>query len=366
MLLGTALVGCISTQVSFVPQLTPASRPTQLASTLSSSVDRQLREAFRIDDPIERRASVLRLTELFLRNPAVAQMTDEAVSLHYTNIAFSSGQLVFSDPAFIRREADRVVVGLPNAMGLYFYDLSRGLGTSPLELSAWAVGLSMVHAYWGEGELGVGYITLGNDAKTRAHYLLVKWVNGSWYVAWFSDEEPGWWFNAQDATVAVVPDLSALAVVGESSSTTLAFDERGLLAPRRRFRVEWVRRSDRYVMRPPLDSHAARQAWLWQVAEPSAYATLVEFIERLQLQDERNASQLVTEPSVMTAAIAFGLYLPQRRYEVLLSDEQGIIVFGDHLGTFVASFSHPQATGAPWQITSLQPVGADFPDSIHR
>lgn len=344
-----------SPQPSFPEQiLTEQTTPTP-----ALSADARLRQAFRLADPNAKRAQVLSAAEALLRDAAFSQMEDEAASSHFTVVAFSSERLIFSDPAFVRRKGNLAVVGMPDGLGLFLYDLSTTPGTPPLELSHWTAGLSAVEVTWRRDEIGVSFVTLGNDGLHHVHYVLAGEAESVWQVMWFSDEEPDWWFNATNATLAVKPNLSQLIVVGEASHTTLALSETED-SPRRKFRVEWRRGGDGYILSPPMGSKSERQNWLWRIAQPSAYTTLVEFIERLQRQDIDGAAHLVTDEEIISSAVNFGLFMPERRYEIVAYSE-GIIMFRDRRGAFAMAFKQPQTADAPWLIAGLVPVGVELP-----
>jgi hypothetical protein len=358
LILAAGLVaGCLAQDVTQTPASAPALNPSP---TPALPIDDRIRDSFRQSDPDTRKDDVLQVTDAFLRNASVKEMSDEAASVHFTKVAFSSERLTFSDPAFIRRQDEWAVVGLPDGIGLFLYDLSAEPGTQPLELSSWTIGLSAVEVTWRRSEIGVRFITVGNDDVTRVHFILVTRPEDTWQVVWFSDEQPDWWFNAYDATLSVAPNLTRLVVVGKSLDTTDVFYEYGQEdTPLREFRVEWVRQEDnRYLLSPPAGAYPSRQAWLWQIAKPSGYATLVEFIERLRSGDEAGIAALVTSPVIISAASSFGLYLPDRRYKIVLANE-GTIVFRDRLGVFVATFAEPEAEGDPWLITDISPLGAE-------
>jgi hypothetical protein len=100
---------------------------------------------------------------------------------------------------------------------------------------------------------------------------------------------------------------------------------------------------------------------LWNVAVPSPYATLVEFIERVRLNDMISASGLVSNPSVVSSAFAYGLNFPENRFEVIAATGD-TISFRCVRGTFNASFVPPLAGGNhPWRISRLAPVGVAPP-----
>jgi hypothetical protein len=316
-------------------------------------------DALSLPERDARREATLVAVGGWLRDPSVRAMDDEAASAQLTELAFSSGRLVFGDPAFVRRPGrpSLAVVGLPDALGLYLYDLDA-LSAEPLELSGWTAGLNAVYVTWAESNVGVTYFTLGNDRQTRAHFVLASEVGGRWQVAWFADEEPAWWFNARQAELTVSSDLQTLILTGEAQATTLVFDERGDV-PRRRFAVVWERDEETpaYLPASQPEDFPSRTEWLWSVAEPGPYAVLVEFLERLRLRD-KGASQLA-EGEVVEAALALALDQPQRQYRVV--DQTATrLIFRDSGGAYAASF-RPASTGARWRLTDIEPVAVATP-----
>ncbi len=324
--------------------------------TARPPIEVTLREAFRTSDPIMRVANVLGATDSFLRDEAVRASDDSVASIYFTSVAFSSGRLTLSEPAILRRRGNLAVVALPEGLGLYLWDLGEEAGTPPLEISRWTVGLSGLDTIWGQGEVGISFVTLGEDGTTTAHYALAT-KGSAWQVAWFSDEVPEWWFNARGGTLTVAPDLSQIILTGEAPRTTETFYEQPG-EPRRTFRIVWLRERDNYVMASPVENYPHREMWLWQVAVPSPYATLVEFVERLQLGDEEGAARLTGEPTIVPAAIHFGLSFPDRRFQVV-SQAADRLVMRDLQGAFLVTFSEPQRGDAPWLITSLAPLGVE-------
>lgn len=335
---------------------TPSPITSPFASTATpEALDEHVREAFRVEDPNSRREAVLEAVGRFLRDDGVRNLSDADASLMLTQIAFSSERLVLTDAALIARDGEQAVVGLPDGLGLYLYDLGDA-GAAPLELSRWTVGLSGLQASWGETEVGVVYTTLGNDGAMQAHFALAV-RESEWAVAWISDETPDWWFNTRNAAIVVAPDRTWILVKGEALDTTRVFNESSG-GPVRTFHMEWRRTENSYQPESPVPPYSPREVWLWAAAEPSPYATLVEFIERLQLGDEDGALGLVTREAVVADAISFGIYLVGRQYEVIRYDNERI-VFRDVQGTFVASFRQ-SASGEPrWLITNIAPLGAE-------
>lgn len=320
--------------------------------TPNPPVDEWLRSTYQIADPATRKNRVLSATEAYLQDPARAGLNNEQLSIDYSEIAFSSGVLVFPDPAFVHRQDHLAVVSLPDGLGIMLFDLQSG---AILELTPWAIGVNAFQTYWEQDEVGVHYTTLGSDGIARVHYILAGKVVSEWQVMWNSDEAADWWLNAWGGKLSVEPDLSQLILVGEARNTSPAFiEESG--APHRTFKTVWIREENQYILSPPIE--ADRQAWLWQVAEPSAYTTLVEFIERLRIGDETGANWLIADGAVLTAATNFGLDIPTRQFQVSASSDSTIL-FHDRQGSFVATFKSPESPGAAWLIESLKPLGAE-------
>lgn len=343
-----------STPIVAVPASSPTSSLFSPTAT-PEALDEHVREAFRVEDPDSRRDAVLMAVRRFLRDDAVRNLSDADASLMLTQIAFSSERLVLTDAALMARDGEWAVVGLPDGLGLYLYDLGDA-DAAPLELSRWTVGLSSLRASWGATEVGVVYTTLGSDGAMQAHFVLAV-KEPTWAVAWLSDETPDWWFNTRNADIVVAPDRTWILVKGEALDTTRAFSESSA-GPLRTFHMEWQRTENSYQPESPAPPYSPREVWLWAAAEPSPYATLVEFIERLQLGDEDGALGLVSREAVVADAISFGIYLVGRQYEVVSYNEERI-VFRDVQGTFVANFRQ-SASGEPrWLITNIAPFGAE-------
>ncbi|MBN1120960.1 MAG: hypothetical protein JXJ17_07775 [Anaerolineae bacterium] len=354
------LYGCLLFLILDGCQITPADvAPTEHVSlprpteTTAPVVD--VSNAYVISEPAIRREAVLSATGAFLRE-ADPRLSDEELSAEYTTLAFSCNCLTQPMPAMIDREDTLAVISLPDGLGLFLYDFNMGGNIPAFELSRWTVGLSVLQVSWGEDEVVVGYGTKGNDDLVRVHALLAVKDESGWRTAWLGDEAPGWWFNAVGGQLNLAPDRSLLTVSGSADGTTQVFYETEEVC--RAFNVDWQRVGNTYVSVPPMPQDSVRMEWLWEVAEPSPYATLVEFVERLQVGDVDGAGALAADPDVLSTAADFGLTLSQRRYQVLgIEPEQ--IVFRDLQGTFVADFQPPVAEQGKWLITGIHPPGGN-------
>lgn len=343
------LTGCLTDEDAIVTATYPP-EPTP-------TIEQELRSAFALADRLQRREAVLRAVADFLRTPAVRQMDDQAASSYLAEIAFSSASLTLDDPALISRQGSLAVVGIPDGLGLYLFDPAAQAGQDVYLISEWSAGLSALATGWMADEIGVGYTTISADGASFAHFALVRHQSGGWQVTWFSDEQPDWWFNARNAVISVAADLSQITMTGQAENSTSAFLERGT-APRRIFDVTWLREETGYRSTLPPDEGTARQQWLWDAAHPSPYATLVEFVERIRIGDIEGAGGLATDQSIVSAAVAFGLYLSQNQYQVTAASDTAITFQGQQ-GTFVATFQPPASEGGRWLIADLRPPGAE-------
>jgi hypothetical protein len=352
------LAGCGSASAQSVPLPTPGGPPAGSASP-AQPIDAQLMNAFRREEPAARRQAVLAATDRFLRDQTIRALDDPTASTSYTDAAFASEALTLDDPALIRRRDDLAAVALPDGLGLVLYDLGAEAGAPPLELSRWTAGMRAMQVSWGADEVGVSYATAGRDGVGRVHYALAGRDEDGWRRMWLSDEAPDWWFNAVGGTLDVRDDRAVLTVTGPAELTTETFFElEG--EPRRTFRVEWRRLENTYVLAPAVESYPSRTAWLWDVAEPSPYATLVEFVERLQREDMDGAESLAANPTAFEAALAFDLQRPDRRYQVVEASDNRVR-FRDVEATYEAVFRAPDQPGGDWLINGISTLAIRTP-----
>ena len=347
--------------VVFLAACTPAPASLPVNPTPQQGINEQLRAAFEIEDRPARLDAVLTLIPSFLADLSLRNIDDNGASSLLTDIAFSSERMTFTDPAYIRRYNDIAVIGLPDAMGLYYISTYRD-DRYPREISRWTAGLDSLDLIPAGPEVGLVYTTLSVDQAIRVHYALLLRGDQGWQVVWHGDEVPEWWFNATRARIEATPDLSRLTVIGEALGTTSAFLEDDS-SPHRLFRVNWIRQANQYVQFPAMGGTDNRQNWLWQIAEPSAYASLVEFIERLRNNDLDGAGLLVSQAGVVETARSYGLYLPENVYHVTEANTDRI-AFQGRQGAFVVAFVPPPPASShetKWLIASVTPSGVAAP-----
>jgi hypothetical protein len=314
----------------------------------------RLRDAYSLADPIQRQSAVLKATEDFLNEPSTRYQSDEIAASVYSQIVFSSGGVTLSDPAQVVRKEEIALVGLPDGLGVYLFELGE-TGSNPLLISPWSGGLVRIQALWRENDIGVLYTSSMAD-HIQQHFALIAYAPGGWKAAWRSEDSPDWWFNSRDARIYVSPDLTTLEVEGSGTFNTPIFDETD--SPLKQvFRIRWVRTADNtYRIDPPPEGYGSREAWLSEVSNPSAYGTLVQYLQDLRNGDALSAQSRVVDTSVTRDAESFGLARPERLYTVIAYDETHIS-FRDNRGAFMATFvTSPDAEG--WLIQSIVPLGA--------
>ena len=315
--------------------------------------------AFEETDSQSRRTAVISAVRRFLLNPAYSDLQDEIVSQALTDLAFSSGRLTLPDPAFVQKQGPLVAVAIPDGIGLYFYDLSNP-HADPIELSQWTAGIQSLEATWTADKVVLVYYTLDTRGVRHAHVsLITHGANSDWTQSWISDDVPDWWFNATNATVEVAPDLSHIVVDGEATSTTHAFQEVSD-SPQRRFRLVWELADAQYRLTTPSTSYRDRSEWAWATAIPSPYATLVEFVERFQQNDQTGARLVAASDAVIVEARDFGLTFSGVPYKVETVDATHLLMTG-YQGQLVITFEPPQTTEGRWLITNITPQGASVP-----
>lgn len=346
---GLLLVACRVAPTP-APTVTPPSITTPL---LTQSIDDEVRSAFAVLDPEVRRMRILAAIHRFLSDPSVQSVSDIEAGVRLTELAFASGAIKLTDPAYLRRYEAYAIVAIPDGVGLYFFAPSQ----PPLEINRFTIGLTTLNPVWRTSEIGVPYETRGTDGTKISQFALLTPDDSGWRVAWNSVDTPKWWFNSRNASLVIEPDLSRVAVVGQAPGNTLVFNESGD-SIQRQFRITWLRNDSLDIYQPEFSSEqfASREAWLWRIAVPSPYATLVEFIERLQRDDREGLLRLVHTGEVIEDARDFGFALINQSYDVILSESDRLVIRG-HQGLFEINFSSPSVESDPFIITRIKAGG---------
>lgn len=346
------LIACSAAPPPPDETLTPSQAPEP---TSSLSVDDEVKAAFADTDPQARRTKVLSAVQRLLDDPAIQSVSDADATIRLTDLAFASGAIKLTDPAYVRRHDTYAVVALPDGMGLYFFAPSQ----APIEINRFTVGLTTLNPVWRENEIGVPYETRGTDGAITSQFALLTQTDSGWQMTWSSADTPDWWFNARNGSLMIEPDLSRIALSGQAPGNTLVFNEAEETV-QREFRIVWLRseETDTYQPELPPDQFSYREAWLWRIAVPSPYSSMVEFIERLQRNDREGLLRLVLNGEVIEDARDFGFALLNQTYDVILSEPDRIVIRG-YQGVFEFSFAPPDAEGDPYVITSIKVGGGE-------
>ena len=125
--------------------------------------------------------------------------------------------------------------------------------------------------------------------------------------------------------------------------------------PHRFFDVLWERQGDRYLPQVTLPLDALHYDRLWEITQPSPYASLFEFLRRLRAGDEPRALQLTSDSSVVAKAKVLGLDDPAVTYMVEWgpAPEEALLFSTEDLTReFVATFVQP-SEGEHWLLTDI-------------
>lgn len=284
-----------------------------------------------------------------LSDPEALALSDEALSRLLTETLSATGLLTSSGPVLLRRSSGLAVASLPDAAGLILID-----GTQTLLLSPWNLGILDLQLYPAEDSLGVRYVRRASESASTQHFVLVRRVEGHWQRAWLSDDEALWWFNNRNASLEVSRDLSRLTLSGEARAATDLFID-SPSGPVRVFTLDWRRSDQTYQPDPDPGRFETRRAWMAQIAQPSPYDSLVQYIEALTEADRRSALALLADESLLDFSIQLGLSERGRRYSLLEAPQTSgsALRFGDEFGRYEVLFSPPTQLGQRWMISGI-------------
>jgi len=183
-------------------------------------------------------------------------------------------------------------------------------------------------------------------------YVLLSLVEQQWILSWDGVQA----FQGLIGQTAIEYSGVGLdAIVVNGTSYTRRDEKTGILAehklaPIRSIDQTWVRQGDAYILTK-------------EVVAPSPSNTMLEFLYRLALGDEAGASELATEPSLLTTAREAGLVRDPNEIEWLLNCTGGWRAEGPVvLGPCV--LHKPDGTGVTiefvqntdnWLISAIEP-----------
>jgi hypothetical protein len=206
--------------------------------------------------------------------------------------------------------------------------------------------------------MGIIFAYIGASTVTP-DFILLRREEGGWQKVWPSAPEP-WrelWMTADGDVSFAAQDLSLLRM--EGSSWGVFLEEAPFFechaCPHRFFDLLWERQGDKYLPQVTLPLDAPYYDRIWEITQPSPYASLFEFLRRLRAGDEAGAMQLTSDPSVVEEAKALGLGDPAADYMVEWEPApEDTLLFSteDLTKKFAATFVQP-SEGKHWLLTDI-------------
>jgi hypothetical protein len=143
-------------------------------------------------------------------------------------------------------------------------------------------------------ELGLIFAQMGSGAANPAFLLLRRHSAGGWDTLWSAAGQREW--ICTDGSISFSDEgLSQLRLIGSSFGLDSGKDEvfsECHACPHRTLVSLWERRGDEYYRASELAPDALRAERLWEMTEPSPYASLYEFTRRLRAGDQPGARSL--------------------------------------------------------------------------
>jgi len=244
--------------------------------------------------------------------------------------------------------------------GLYPIALFWGQAGTPFDCYPVTEGDVIFDARLVGDEMGIIFAYIGASTVTP-DFILLRGEEDGWRKVWPSDPEP-WrdlWKTADGDVSFAAGDLSLLRMEGSSwgvFSEEDPFFECHACA-HRFFDLLWERQGDKYLPQVTLPLDAPYYDRLWEITQPSPYASLFEFLRRLRVGDEAGALELVAEvePSLLDQAGALGLDDPAVTYMVEwgpAAEETLLFSTEDLAREFMATFIQP-SEGEDWLLTDI-------------
>jgi hypothetical protein len=293
---------------------------------------------------------------LYLSLPEIEEMSEKEIA----DALFSLGEEAGVEMGVLGVDLLRVEPTLYLVkFGLYPIALFWGQAGTPFDWYSVAEGDAISDARKVGDEMGIIFAYIGASTVTP-DFILLRREEGGWQKVWPSAPEP-WrelWITADGDVSFAAQDLSLLRMEGSSWGVFLEEDPffECHACPHRFFDLLWERRRDKYLPQVTLPVDASYYDRLWEITQPSPYASLFEFLRRLRAGDEVGALQLTSDPLVVEEAKALGLDDPAVVY--LAQGEPGqpedTLLFSteDLTRKFVATFAQP-SEGEHWLLTDI-------------
>lgn len=350
------------------PTATPMSTPspTLTAAEILEQVQRMLDEAATLDFSLQG-DMVAEALALYLSRDDREELNDEELAQEFQGLMEQAGLQAFIGVSIVGIETE------PKAylasFGYYTISLFWGPLGEPLKHQVVSQGDAVNEARLVEDEAGVIFAAIGASTVTP-DFLLLRWEEGGWGVVWPGPPyEPAQrsdlWVTADGEVSFAADDFSLIRT--EGSSWGAAFMEEDPFfechaCPHRYFEVLWERQGDLYVPQVSPPDDAPYYDRLWEVTQPSPYATLFEFLRRLRAGDEDGAMELAVGPEVIEQAQDLGLDDTSRSFlgDFEPTPESDVFYFSenddDFLPKHVALFNPPEQEGEHWLLIEIRQI----------
>jgi len=346
-----------------VPTPTPTAMPSPTPTVDVASVMREVEEllseaaSFEDDRNFETaQESAFQALALYLSLPETQEMSEEEIADELFSLGEGAGVEMWVTGVDLLRVEGKPPTYLVK-FGLYPIGLFWGQGV-PLEYLVVTEGDAISEARLVGDEMGILFAFIG-ASSVNPYYLLLRRVDPGWEKVWPTELEPSddLWIATDGEISFASDDLSLLQVRG--SSFLVDYPEEIFFechaCAHRFFDVLWEREGDKYLPQVTLPLDAPYYDRLWEITQPSPYASLFEFLRRLRAGDEAGALQLTSDPSVVEEAKALGLDDPAVTYMVEWGPEsQATLPFSteDLTRKFVATFVQPSEV-EHWLLTDI-------------
>lgn len=340
------------------PTSTPSPTPTVDVASLMQEVRDLLAEAAAFEEERDFEAaqeSLFQALALYLSLPEMEEMSEEEIADELFSLGEEAGvEMWVMGVDLLRVEPTLYLV----KFGLYPIALFWGQAGTPFDCYPFTEGDAILDARLVGDEMGIIFAIIG-ASSVNPYYLLLHRVDPGWERVWPTELEPrdDLWIATDGEISFASDDLSLLQVKG--SSFLVDYPEEIFLechvCAHRFFDVQWARQGDNYLPQVTLPPNAPYYDRLWEITQPSPYASLFEFLRRLRAGDEAEALELVAEPPVLDQAVALGLDDPAMTYMAgwePAPEDTFVFSTEDLTREFVATFIQP-GEGEHWLLNDI-------------
>ncbi len=340
------------------PTATPRPTPTVDVATLMEGMRGLLGEAATFEaeqDSEAAQEAAFQALALYLSLPKIEEMSEEEIADELFSLGQEAGvEMGVMGVDLLRVEPTLYLV----KFGLYPIALFWGQAGTPFDYYPVMEGDAISDARKVGDEMGIIFASIG-ASSVNPYYLLLRRVDPGWEKVWPTELEPrdDLWIATDGEITFASDDLSLLQVRG--SSFLVDYPEEIFFechaCAHRFFDLLWERQGDNYLPQVTLPLDAPYYDRLWEITQPSPYASLFEFLRRLRAGDEPGALELVAEPSVLDQAVALGLDDTMVTYMVEWEPApEDTLLFSteDLTREFVATFAQP-SEGEDWLLTDI-------------